>query len=197
MSEMRTAAILDYESEWDWKVTMENALESYHNAGVHSQTVEPLFPGRFTSHEDVDGPYVYHHLPTRDRVPVPTQFPFPDGLGDELRSEVLGIGIHPTLLVVLQPDSMTPLQVIPGSHLRHRVRLWLCYHPSAWDDPDFERKLEDARTFWDAVQQEDMATCRTVQRGSASSFARPGRLSALEKGVWQFDDWVLSKLGPQ
>ena len=95
LSEMRTAAFVDYESDWNWKVMMENALESYHHAGIHRDTLEPLFPARYTSHEDVDGPYVYHHIPTRDRVHVPAQFPVPDDLPDEQRRELLVVGVFP------------------------------------------------------------------------------------------------------
>ena len=39
-----------------------------------------------------------------------------------------------------------------------------------------------------------MRACADVQRGLASTFAAPGRLSHLEKGVWQFDEWVLAQL---
>jgi phenylpropionate dioxygenase-like ring-hydroxylating dioxygenase large terminal subunit len=194
LSEMRTAAFVDYESEWNWKVMMENALESYHHAGIHRDTLEPLFPARFTSHEDVDGPYVYHHIPTRDRVPVPAQFPVPEDLPYEQRRELLVVGVFPILILALQPGEMNCFSATPIAHKRHRVRFYFCTHPDALDDPDLERKIENSKQLVDVIHRQDMKACADVQRGLESPFASPGRLSHLEKGIWQFDEWVLEKL---
>jgi phenylpropionate dioxygenase-like ring-hydroxylating dioxygenase large terminal subunit len=194
LAEMRTAAFVDYDSDWDWKVMVENALESYHHAGIHRDTLEPLFPARYTSHEDVEGPYVYHHIPTRDRVPVPAQFPVPDDLPDEQRRELLVVGVFPTLILALQPGEMNCFTATPIAHQRHRVRFYFCVHPGAFDDPDFETKVSFSKQLIDTIHRQDMKACADVQRGLGSTFAAPGRLSHLEKGVWQFDEWVLDQL---
>jgi hypothetical protein len=39
-----------------------------------------------------------------------------------------------------------------------------------------------------------MKACLGVQQGASSQYATQGRLSHLEKGVWQFDQWVREKI---
>ena len=97
-------------------------------------------------------------------------------------------------LFALQPDELTYLQIISESVDRHRVRWFICKHPSAFDDPEFDTKIANSKQFLDVIHQQDMAACRAVQEGVRSRFAQPGRLSHLEKGVWQFDNWVREQI---
>jgi phenylpropionate dioxygenase-like ring-hydroxylating dioxygenase large terminal subunit len=43
-------------NEWDcafnWKVLAENFMESYHHAGAHSKTLQPMMPARDTWTEE-------------------------------------------------------------------------------------------------------------------------------------------------
>jgi phenylpropionate dioxygenase-like ring-hydroxylating dioxygenase large terminal subunit len=194
IGEMRTAGTLEYESDWNWKIMVENFIESYHHIGVHPDTLQPFFPASGTSHDDIDGPYVFHLIPTKDRALLPAKFSVPDDLLDDYHSQLTVISVFPLLLFALQPDEMDVLQIIPESIGRHRVRWSICYRPDAWSDPVFEEKLAGSKAILDAVHRQDMDACRSVQRGVVSPFARPGRLSHLEKGVWQFNDWVREQL---
>jgi phenylpropionate dioxygenase-like ring-hydroxylating dioxygenase large terminal subunit len=194
--EMRTAAVLDFpESHWNWKITVENGVESYHHIGTHRDTLEPFFPGRQTYHDDVDGPYIYHVIPTRDRARLPAKFPVPADLSDDQWSQLTVVAVLPSMFLAAQPDEMDWLQVIPGPTAdRHTARWWICYRPDAFDDPEFDKKLEDSKAMLTAVHVQDIDACAAVWRGTTSQYAVPGRLSHLEKGVWQFDAWVREQL---
>lgn len=194
MGEMRTAAIVDYESDWNWKVMVENFIESYHHLGIHPDTLQPFLPAHTSSHDDSDGPWLYHRIPTKDRVPMPAQFAVPGELTSEQRTELTVISVFPLLLVALQPDEMNYLQVIPQLHDRHIARWWICHRPDAFEHPEFESKLAGSKAILDAVHQQDIGACRAVWKGVQSQYARSGRLSHLEKGVWQFDEWVKEQL---
>ena len=39
-----TVATQTFESEWNWKVMVENWIECYHHLGAHRDTVEPFWP---------------------------------------------------------------------------------------------------------------------------------------------------------
>lgn len=52
---MRSLAPLEYDSPWNWKVMIENFMESYHVKNIHSATLEPAFPGAATWAEDSMG----------------------------------------------------------------------------------------------------------------------------------------------
>ena len=48
--------VLEYESTWNWKVMVENFMESYHHMGAHAKTLQPTNPARGThgvEHEDM------------------------------------------------------------------------------------------------------------------------------------------------
>jgi hypothetical protein len=46
----------------------------------------------------------------------------------------------------------------------------------------------------DAVHQEDIRACTRVQAGLRSRLAAPGRLSHLEKCLWQFHRWIAQRI---
>ena len=192
LGDMRTAAVLDFPvSGWNWKITVENGVESYHHIGTHRDTLEPFFPGHFTSHDDVDGPYIYHIIPTRDRVRLPAKFPVPADLRDDQWSQLTVAAVQPSMFLAAQPDEMDWLQIIPGATAdSHTARWWICYRTDAFDDPDFETKLEGSKAVLTAVHLQDIDACQAVWRGVTSQYAAAGRLSHLEKGVWQFDEWM-------
>lgn len=194
LGEMRTAAILDYESDWNWKVMVENGVESYHHLGIHPDTLQPYFPAQITSHDDNDGPWIYHRIPTKDRVPLPSKFPVPEDMPEDQRCELTVISVFPLLLIALQPDEMNYMQIIPRSHDRHLVRWWICHRPDALEHPGYEDKVAGAKAILDAIHQQDIDACRAVWKGVQSKYAQPGRLSHLEKGVWQFNEWLKEQI---
>ena len=196
MGEMRTAAILEYPiAEWNWKISIENGVESYHHIGTHRDTLEPFFPARTTSHDDSDGPWIYHRLPFLNGQKLRSRFAVPDDLRDDQWRELTVISVFPTLLVALQPDEMNWLQIVPTNDPgRHIGRWWICYRADAFDDPQFEQHLAESKAALDAIHQQDLDACAAVWRGVTSAYAEPGRLSHLEKGVWQFDEWVRERI---
>jgi phenylpropionate dioxygenase-like ring-hydroxylating dioxygenase large terminal subunit len=194
LSEMRTAAILDYESDWNWKVMIENGVESYHHLGIHPDTLQPFFPAQITSHDDNDGPWIYHRIPTKDRTPLPSQFPVPDDMPADQRSELTVVSVFPLLLIALQPDEMNYMQIIPQAHDRHLVRWWICHRPDALDNPGYADKVAGSKAILDAIHKQDIDACRAVWKGVQSKYAQPGRLSHLEKGVWQFNEWMKEQI---
>ncbi|MGI9602699.1 MAG: aromatic ring-hydroxylating oxygenase subunit alpha, partial [Acidimicrobiales bacterium] len=44
-TELHSIGTLEYPSPWNWKISVENFLESYHHRGIHPETLEPTFPG--------------------------------------------------------------------------------------------------------------------------------------------------------
>jgi hypothetical protein len=173
---------------------MENAVESYHHLGIHPDTLQPYFPAQSTSHDDNDGPWIYHRIPTKDRTPMPSQFPVPDDMPDDQRCELTVVSVFPLLLIALQPDEMNYLQIIPQAYDRHVVRWWICHRPDAFDHPAYAEKVPGSKAILDAVHQQDIDACRAVWKGVQSKYAMPGRLSHLEKGVWQFNEWVKAQI---
>ena len=63
---------LIFQREWDcpfnWKVLVENFMESYHHLGAHSKTLQPTMPARDTWNEQEREAYIRCHLPVKESI---------------------------------------------------------------------------------------------------------------------------------
>ena len=188
---MRSLAPLEYDSPWNWKVMIENFLESYHVTSIHPETLEPGFPGAATWGEDSDGPWAVLHNPTRSGLPFePALLPVTPGLSAAQRADFLVCCAFPLHLFAAQPDSLAWYEILPHGPERFTLRVHVCIPPEATD-----AQGEGLRAFVDAVHREDIGACTSVQAGLRSRLAARGRLSHLEKCIWQFQRWTSQQLG--
>jgi phenylpropionate dioxygenase-like ring-hydroxylating dioxygenase large terminal subunit len=186
---MRSLAPLEYDSPWNWKVMIENFLESYHVTSIHPGTLEPGFPGAVTWAEDSDGPWAVLHNPTRSGAAGPSLLPVTAGLSDAQRADFLVCCAFPLHLFAAQPDSLAWYEILPLAPERFTLRVHVCVPPGVSDEQG-----EPLRSFVDAVHREDVRACTNVQAGLRSSLAARGRFSHLEKCVWQFQRWLTRQL---
>ncbi len=175
---MRTAATLAYDSPWNWKVMVENFLESYHHVGPHRDTLQPLFPAAGTFAEDVEGPYAVLQNPAQEAGAPP----------------LVVCGVFPLHLFAPGPDQCVAYELDVDAHDHFRLDIRLLLPEEHAGDPG---PVEALRDFVDLIHRQDVEVCRGVQRGLASPRAQQGRLSHLEKAIWQFDRWVLDRVDPR
>ncbi len=164
-----TAAALEFDSPWNWKVMVENFLESYHHIGPHANTLQQFNPGFGTYPSDdvgeftvLENPAIEGHSPfvvacvfpltliaiTESEVPWGVWYEF-----DRLQSDRFLLRIHLLLLSEMAADA---------DHVAQ-----LC---------------EQIR----AIHLEDIPVCEGVQRGYRSSMYASGPLSHLEGCIWHF-----------
>jgi phenylpropionate dioxygenase-like ring-hydroxylating dioxygenase large terminal subunit len=187
---MRSLAPLEYDSPWNWKVMIENFMESYHVASIHPETLEPGFPGAVTWAEDSDGPWAVLHNPTRSGQASPSLFRVTPGLSEAQRADFLVCCAFPSHLFAANPDSAVWYEILPHGPERFTLRVHVCVPQEATD-------AQGALlcSFVDAVHREDMVACASVQEGLRSRLAERGRLSHLEKANWQFHRWIAGRMG--
>lgn len=190
LAAMRSTPPLVYESPWNWKIMVDNFIESYHHAGVHADTLQPLVPAAGTWAEDGDGPYIVLHNPAKDGQPLGLLPPIA-GLSSAQQAEFIVGAVFPFHLFVANPDSMVYYRLEPRSVEDFTLQIHLCVPPEVAGD----ERVNQLRGFLDVVHQQDIAACRGVQAGARSRLAAQGRLSHLEKAIWQFDRWLLDRLG--
>jgi phenylpropionate dioxygenase-like ring-hydroxylating dioxygenase large terminal subunit len=196
-AELVTTEPLVFEHAWNWKVLVENFLESYHHAGPHADTLQPIVPASGTWAEDAEGPYAVLHNPTRDGAPLPSAFPTPPGLGAAQRADFVVCAVFPCTLFSVQPDSMLWYQLEPLAVDRFRLRIHPCVPAAALEGDAQREALDGFRAFADLVHRQDMVACDGVQAGLASRLAAQGRYSHLEKAVWQLQRFLLEQVGPE
>ena len=192
---MRTTAPLVFEHVWNWKVMVDNFIESYHHAGTHADTLQPLVPGSGTFVDDFESDaYAILHNPTQQQIPIPAVFPATPGLSDAQRAEfVVGV-VFPFLLFSVQQDGLVWYRIEPRAFDRFTLHIHLCVPPEAADAPDYEQHLGVVKSYLDAIHRQDIVACEGVWQGLQSRFAAAGPLSHLEKAIAHFNRFVRSRV---
>ncbi|NNK91066.1 MAG: aromatic ring-hydroxylating dioxygenase subunit alpha [Acidimicrobiia bacterium] len=185
---------------WNWKVMFENFNDGYHANRLH-QYVQDFCPSnmsafpvpwdddsnvifRTAGYTHIDGGFNATHRVIMEVFP---------GLTDEERTRSTFALIPPLLCFGTAPDQCFFFLVRPTGPETIDVEIGYIFHPSALEDPLFERKvaLSDAgvQVF---VEQDQDATTR-VQRGLGSRFAPRGRYSWQEESHIQFNRWLVKR----
>jgi len=190
-----------YFEEWpvDWKVAMDNYLESYHVPIGHPGLARMFTPdyddakslgsgvARGASHmRDQPSSKWSERLYQKFVSPVVTHLPEP------LRRRWSFYSMLPNLGIDVFPDQMDFFQVLPNGPGRCIIR------GGTFGLPDERREMRVVR-YLNArinrqVQREDDFLCQRVQRGLASSSYEPGPLSRLESCMWAFQELVRERI---
>jgi phenylpropionate dioxygenase-like ring-hydroxylating dioxygenase large terminal subunit len=183
-----------YTEEWDadWKVVMDNYLESYHVPIGHpglSRLFTPDYEDQRGAPSVARGTSWLREQPSsrwRERMyqrlvgQVTTHLPEPDRRCWRFYSLLPNLGLD------VYPDQMDFFQVLPRGPGRTTIRGGL------FGLPDSRREMRITRYLSDRINQqvnrEDRWLCERVQRGLASSSYEPGPLSTIETWMLEFHD---------
>lgn len=176
LDEMVTLGVVDFDSPWNWKVMVDNFMESYHHLGIHSDTLQKTNPAKNTYGADVDGPYSLLENPGVEGAPafLVTQV-FPSFLFAAFEGEAFGTWYE--------------MRIDRHDHIHLRVH---ALAPAAF------REVEGAaEALIDAITQvhlEDIPACEAVQHGIASRLWQPGPLSRQESCLARFHQYLADRL---
>jgi phenylpropionate dioxygenase-like ring-hydroxylating dioxygenase large terminal subunit len=177
-SRMVTAGVIEFDSPWNWKVMVENFLESYHHIGPHSQTLQLSNPGLGTY--EGGGGDLYTIL---ENPPI-----------DGEHAHLLVAAVFPLTLMAFT-EGPEPLGVWYEfdriEHQSFKLRIHLLTSEAFAAVPAFVARYRDAVT---AVHLEDIPACEGVQRGVLSPLYEPGPLSHLEAAAWRFHRFLRRQL---
>lgn len=183
---------LEFDSHWNWKVLVENFMEAYHHIATHSTTFEPIYHAKDSLVPDNDGPYSILHMPsTQDHDGA---FPMFGGLKDWQQRDLLATVIFPFFMLAFNGDLVIWYQVIPLTHDHFILKIHLCAHKSARDLPDFAERCAAMREGVAFIHGEDIAANDLVWQGLNAPMTQQGRLSPLEKSIWQMNQWWLRQM---
>jgi phenylpropionate dioxygenase-like ring-hydroxylating dioxygenase large terminal subunit len=195
--------------EWDcpfnWKVLVENFMESYHHLGIHHKTLQPMMPARDTWTEQERRHYIRAHLPYKESVrdayrafeakgDFSSALPPLAGLNSEQKSEWGLFLISPTFLLATAPDRVIWYRLQPLGPDRLKLLTTSLLAPEAMALPDYPALQAQVESQLVAFHLEDMEVCTAVQRGFYASGWQPGRLSHLEMPVWLFHRYLAARI---
>ncbi len=205
LPKMKLAIAREWDCPFNWKVLVENFMESYHHLGIHHKSLQPMMPARDTWTEQERRRYVRAHLPYKDSVreaylqfeergDFSTALPPLPGLSDDQKSEWGLFLIHPTFLLATAPDRVIWYRLQPIGPDRLKLLTTTLLAPEALELPNFEQLRAQATEQLTAFHLEDMEVCTAVQRGLYASGWQPGRLSHLEMPVWLFHRYLAARI---
>ena len=198
--------VIGYQTEFhcpfNWKIAVETFMECYHHIGAHSKTLEPHNPAKLSAGVDMEDPdqaFVALRHALREDLATETNLnsglPVFDGWTDQqIRTGNL-YHVFPMNLIGTSVDAVRWTSILPlGVNDTWWVRLHLV-RKSALELPDFAERMAKAKADGAVIANEDVEVNTLQQIGAASRFARAGRLSHLEKPVWQLADYVRNHIG--
>ena len=183
-----------YEIEGNWKLFVENAMEDYHTATVHRQSIGV----QNTAQEDATGEWDAIHMESESTIAVlpedDTTLPHIEGLTGRPASGTYFTVIYPQTFFGTTQDCMWWLQSLPHAADRTTVVIGSCFPSSTVARPDFEEQVAKYYRRWDKSLPEDNAITQEQHAGLQSAFSRPGPLCWREPVVHALDNWVLDRV---
>jgi Rieske 2Fe-2S family protein len=196
MQDLRRAHRIEYDVATNWKLVVQN-----YNECLHCPVIHPLLNRM-------------HHYLAADNVPSTETYcggamGFKDGIetlssdGKRRRAVLPGLAerdrqlvqyfaIYPNFLLTLHPDYMMTITIWPQDCGRTKLIAEWHFHPDEMAKPDFV--FEDAIEFWDRTNREDWAISEQSYLGISSRGYTPGPYSEREQQLWEFDQFVLSRV---
>jgi phenylpropionate dioxygenase-like ring-hydroxylating dioxygenase large terminal subunit len=193
-ADMRFTWSITLPAACNWKLLVENSLESYHTGTVHRATV-----GAQTSRSlPTSGEWLMIQVISgRSIATLPgTEPPFPaiPGLDGEALQGTYFTMIHPACQLAFEQDCMWWLNVLPQAHDRSLLEIGGCFPKSVLEDPEFEAKAAPYYERWEAVGREDVGILEKQQKALTSVLYKPGPLSWRDDQVQAVGKWVLAHL---
>ena len=192
--DLARGGLITYDVAANWKAIAENYSECLHCPGVHPE-LNAL--SHYMSGEVLVGAGAWCGGSMTLREGASTMArkggarngrPAIDGLsGDDLES-VLYFALFPNGLVSLHPDYVMLHTLWPRAVDRTEVICEWFFEPATIAADGFDPS--DALDFWDQVNREDWHVCELTQKGVRTRGYVPGRYSAEEVDVHEFDVMV-------
>jgi phenylpropionate dioxygenase-like ring-hydroxylating dioxygenase large terminal subunit len=179
---------------WNWKISLENFSEAYHQPWVHTHTAEQGFPARLAEYQDVTGPYSVFLLPSETGEVVRTFKPAVTGLEDRLLRSVTVFNAYPYMHALVDPGTPLFLDFNIKNENEHELVWSLLLPKGSREQPDIEDEVKAFEGFIDPILAEDISVCTGVGLGVQSRFTTQGRLSHMEKPLHQFHNWWLDQM---
>ncbi|HMI95536.1 MAG TPA: aromatic ring-hydroxylating dioxygenase subunit alpha [Micropepsaceae bacterium] len=195
--DMEIAIAMEWECDFNWKVMIENWMESYHHLGAHSATLNPFMPGERTWTETEHPHFVHAHLPFTDAytktVGEGCSFQPIQGLSKNEQSEWgLYLG-YPCFMFLTMPDRVLWYRLLPISAGRCKLLTTTLVARENLGASDLTEKIASETKLMRDFHLEDMMVNSAVQRGLGSSKVVRGRLSHLEEPVWLIQRYLAAR----
>jgi phenylpropionate dioxygenase-like ring-hydroxylating dioxygenase large terminal subunit len=183
--------------DWDWKIMVDNFMECYHHMGPHRQSLEAEFPAALSYTGEVGPHFTTMWSEQAPGYPITAPFltPGADTLTPEHHRKSLIFIAYPLLQIAMGPGYMYWLKTLPLGAGKIELQLDICMSPAALAAPGLEERRSQLIKMICDIHREDLDVCAAVQRAVRSGVTSTGRLSHLERQLWEFYRYLGRELG--
>ena len=178
----------------NWKLIAENAMEAYHTATVHGDSLGAQASRDLVTRGHWDALQVLGEESVAVLPGQPPPFPGVRSLSAEARAGTFFTTLHPNTQLACAQDSMWWLHYRPLTPVLTCLEVGQCFPESTTRRHDFAESAKAYFRRWDTGVDEDNAICEIQQAGISSPFHRPGRLSAREHAVHRLNSWIVDQI---
>jgi choline monooxygenase len=181
--------------ECNWKIAVENFLESYHFDMVHTRTLAPFSPQNTLRMVAEADNYAFHEFVwpegSTERIEGSLLMDNPDITPEQERTVYFG-GVFPNHLFTVQYDQIAWLRMQPLAVDRTLVDFGLAGAFNIPDDepPDPQHPEFHYLRLADTVNAEDRAIVEAIQTNARSGLGSPSRLHPTEHGLLTFARYI-------
>lgn len=193
LGELVVVKTLEFDSPWNWKVLVENFMEAYHHIATHAQTFEPVFRARDSKVPDNTGPWSILHMPSVHDEPAPGLPPI-EGLEDWQKRDLFATVLFPHFMIAFQGNGAAWYQIFPSAADKMLLKIHLLSPRAHLDLEGFEEAAAATAEMVNVIHQEDIDANDKVWEGLTAPLTQQGRLSPLEKSIWQINQWWLDRM---
>jgi phenylpropionate dioxygenase-like ring-hydroxylating dioxygenase large terminal subunit len=191
--------VFTIEEAWptNWKCLVENYMDAYHIHRVHRESFAKYGSSEeLTTLLDGDEAWTCHYVEEAEGPKTVAPHPDNNWISEENRHRTWLINVFPAHTMQLQPDMLWYLSLIPDGIDAVRVR-WAVSIPREILDAASDRQavIDEVMALVHQVNGEDKPVVESVFNATRSPHAEQGRLSYLERNVWQFGRFLARKLG--
>jgi choline monooxygenase len=193
MDEMACTWRKDFVARCNWKLLVENAMETYHTGTVHTATVGSQTSVSYSGKGEWMGMQVLSKSSIAVMHGEPPFKPIAS-LSDQAKEGTFFTFLHPTTQFCCAQDCMWWLTVRPIAADRTVLSIGGCFPNPTVAQDYFEADAAPYYKRWETVAREDIAVLEKLQTAIASKRFQPGPLSWRDDLVHTFDEWVLNRL---
>jgi len=203
MTEMEVVIDLAWECPFNWKVMIENWMESYHHLGIHHTTLQTFMPAKDTWTDAEQAHFMLSHLPIRPDLAASLRESFETGTHsgflpvaglDRAQQGEWGLYVGlPCFMFLVTADRAIWYRLQPESAQRCRLRTTTLVTRDALAHPGYQAALARETDMLREFHLQDMEGCTGTQRGIATRAYRRGRLSHLEMPVWLLQRYIAAR----
>jgi choline monooxygenase len=194
LENMRSTWKITLDTRCNWKLLLENAMETYHTGVVHKNSVGPQQSRTLPTRGNWLCIQVISNRSIATLPGASPLFPAIPDLDDDARQGTYFTIVHPCCQFAVAQDCMWWLNVLPLAHDRSRLEIGGCFPSDTLKDPEFANKAAPYYQRWEKVGREDVGILEKQQLALSSLLYRPGPLSWRDDMVQAIGRWIIDRL---